>query len=47
LVECADWREIIFQMQKDYYKYNFLDDFSLKIAAANPNHYLTGVTGYE
>ena len=44
---CADWREIIFQMQKDYYKYNCLDDFTLKVAAANPNHYPTGCTGYE
>lgn len=46
-VECRDWREIIYQMQKDYYKYNFLDDFSLKVAAANPNHYPSGATGYE
>jgi hypothetical protein len=46
-VKCSDWREIIYQMQKDYYKYNFLDDFSLKVAAANPNHYPSGATGYE
>lgn len=46
-IECDDWREIIYQMQKDYYKYNFLDDFALKVGAANPNHYPTGATGYE
>ena len=42
-----DWREIIYQMAKDYYKYNFLDDFELKVAAANPNHFSSGRTGYE
>lgn len=46
-IECGDWREIIYQMQKDYYKYNFLDDFTLKVGAANPNRYPTGATGYE
>lgn len=46
-VECADWREIIFQMQKDYRKYNHLDNFDTKIIAANSLHYPTGVTGYE
>lgn len=46
-IECGDWREIIYQMQKDYYKYNFLDGFTLKVGAANPNHYPTGATGYE
>ena len=46
-IECGDWREIIYQMQKDYYKYNFLDDFTLKVGAVNPNHYPTGATGYE
>ena len=42
----CDWREIIYQMALDYYKYNFLDDFELKVAAANPQ-YPTGRTGYE
>lgn len=45
-VEC-DWREIIFQMQADYRKYNHLDDFYLKVGQANPHHYPTGKTGYE
>jgi hypothetical protein len=45
--QCADWREIIYQMQKDYRKFNHLDDFALKVARANPKHYPTGKTGYE
>jgi hypothetical protein len=27
-----DWREIIYQMSLDFYQYNFLDDFELKVA---------------
>ena len=42
-----DWREIIYIMAKDYYKYNYLDDFELKIIQANPKDYPTGQTGYE
>lgn len=41
-----DWRELIYQMALDYYKYNFLDDFELRVAAANPQ-FPTGRTGYE
>jgi hypothetical protein len=37
-----DWREIIYQMALDYYKYNFLDDFELRVAAANPKYYPLG-----
>ena len=44
--ETNNWREIIYQMAKDYYQYNFLDDFELRIIAANPD-YPTGRTGYE
>ena len=40
------WQEIIYQMAKDYNQYNFLDDFELRIIAANPD-YPTGRTGYE
>ena len=43
----VDWREIIFQMQKDYRQHHFDDDFMLKIIENNPNHYPTGQTGYE
>ena len=46
-IEQWDWREIIYQMALDYYKYNHLDDFELKVAAANPNLYPLGITGYE
>jgi hypothetical protein len=34
-------------MARDYYRYNFLDDFELRVAAANPDDYPTGRTGYE
>ena len=46
VIEC-DWREIIYQMAMDYYHYNFLDDFELRIAEANPDFYPSGRTGYE
>ena len=42
-----DWREIIYQMALDYYKYNILDNFELKVSQANPDFYPTGRTGYE
>ena len=43
----CDWREIIYQMSLDYYKYNMLSDFELLVAAANGTQYPTGKTGYE
>jgi hypothetical protein len=43
----CDWREVIYQMAKDYYKYNTLDDFEIRVINANPEHYPTGLTGYE
>jgi hypothetical protein len=43
----CDWREIIYQMAKDYFKYNHLDDFELKVIAANSAYYPEGKTGYE
>ena len=43
-----DWRELIYQMALDYFKYNHIkDNFTQLIAAANPEHYPTGITGYE
>lgn len=42
-----DWREVIYQMAADYYKYHHLDDFEVKVAAANPDLYPLGITGYE
>ena len=41
-----DWREIIYQMACDYYKYSWLDDFAQRISTANPE-YAAGRTGYE
>jgi hypothetical protein len=43
----CDWREIIYQMALDHFKYSFLDDFELKIISANGSLYPTGMTGYE
>ena len=43
----VDWREIIYQMSLDYYAYNILDDFELRVAEANPELFPTGRTGYE
>jgi len=46
-IEKYDWRELIYQMACDYYKYShILDDFELRIIEANPEMY-TGQTGYE
>lgn len=43
----CDWRELIYQMAKDYRKYGHLDSFKRKVAAANPDLFPTGITGYE
>ena len=43
----CDWREILYQMANDYYKYNHLDDFELKVMAANKSRFPQGKTGYE
>lgn len=45
----VDWRELIYQMAKDYRKYNHIDNFELKIIEANAERslYATGKTGYE
>ena len=45
-IEC-DWREVLYQMAKDYFKYNHLTDFEQRVAFANPNLFPTGITGYE
>lgn len=48
IITC-DWRELIYQMAKDYRKYNHLDNFEQKIIEANREYdlYQTGKTGYE
>ena len=45
-IDKYDWREIIYQMAIDYFKYNILDNFELKVGKAN-SEYPTGKTGYE
>lgn len=47
LLNYVDWREIIYQMAKDYYKNNTLDDFELLVKSNNEPYYTTGKTGYE
>jgi hypothetical protein len=42
-----DWREIIYCMALDYYKYGHLDDFEIRVSQANPDYYPLGTTGYE
>ena len=42
-----DWRELIYQMAKDYYANTNNDDFESQLAAANVEYYSTGKTGYE
>lgn len=46
-IDDYDWREIIYQMALDYFKYNYLDDFELQVAQVNPTIYPDGRTGYE
>ena len=47
LLNFVDWREIIYQMAKDYYKNNTRDEFELLVKANNEPYYTTGKTGYE
>ena len=49
-----DWRELIYQMASDYFKYNQLDCYAVRLAEANAaknlgeeSFYQTGITGYE
>ena len=46
-ISAYDWRELIYQMALDYFKHNQEDDFYTKLIHNNPNHYPTGITGYE
>ena len=47
LLNYVDWREVIYQMSKDYYKHNQEDDFEQKLIENNDEYYPTGQTGYE
>ena len=42
-----DWREIIYQMARDYYQYGQLENFISKVIEANGDLYPNGKTGYE
>ena len=43
-----DWRELIYRMAQDYFKYaHIFDDFEMRVRQANPNLFPTGITGYE
>ena len=42
-----DWRELIYQMAKDYYNNTNNDEFASQLANANIDQYPTGKTGYE
>ena len=43
----CDWRELIYRMAADFYKYNHMIDFSQRVAEANQETFPTGITGYE
>lgn len=47
ILNYVDWREIIYQMAKDYYKHNTEDAFEMSVAANNEMYYPSGQTGYE
>ena len=42
-----DWRELIYQMAKDYYAHNTEDDFAVLLTNNNLPYYPLGKTGYE
>lgn len=46
-----DWRELIYQMARDYYQYGMMDDFFARVRQANrlpgKDLYPSGRTGYE
>ena len=42
----VDWREIIYQMALDFYKYGQDPDFYIQLEKDNPQ-YIGGITGYE
>jgi hypothetical protein len=53
-IDKYDWREIIYRMALDYFKYNQLDNYATKLAEANAakdfdeeSLYQYGSTGYE
>ena len=47
LLNFVDWREIIYQMAKDFYANNQKDVFEITLAKNNEQFYPSGQTGYE
>lgn len=48
LASDSDWRELIYRMSNDYFKYAHLfDDFEIRVRKANPDLFPSGITGYE
>ena len=47
ILNFVDWREIIYQMALDYYKYGQEENFESNIIKQNMSYYPTGMTGYE
>ena len=45
-MKIVDWRELIYQMAIDYYRYNTQNNYLLLIEKANPD-FKKGITGYE
>jgi hypothetical protein len=43
----GDWREVLYIMASDYFRYNTLDNFEIRLREANPETFPTGRTGYE
>lgn len=46
LNKAVDWRELIYQMARDWYKGNYLDDFTYRLTKNNP-WIVNGKTKYE
>ena len=47
MLNFVDWREIIYQMAKDYYANSNNDEFTSHVANQNALYYPSGQTGYE
>lgn len=47
MINLVDWREIIYQMALDYYKYGREETFEIDLAERNNPFYENGMTGYE
>lgn len=43
----SDWREVLYRMAEDYFRYNMISDFEIRVREANPDTCPTGRTGYE